>query len=45
MLFARGYDKQKFKFNHRKFLANYHDVLKLKYDIDTMKRFSNTQLQ
>ena len=44
-LIARGYDKHKFKCNYRKFLANYHDVLKLKYDIDTMKRFSNTQFQ
>ena len=42
---ALKYDKHKFKCNYRKFLANYHDVLKLKYDIDTMKRFSNTQFQ
>ena len=42
-LILRGYSKQKLKRSFIKFLANYHDVLKLKYDIDIMKRFYNTQ--
>ena len=43
-LILRGYKKHKFKRNFKNFLANYYDVLRLKYDIDTMKRFYNTQM-
>ena len=43
-LILRGYKKHKFKRNFKKFLANYYDVLRLKYDIDTMKRFYETQM-
>ena len=35
--------KHKFKINFKKFLANYYDILKLKYDIELMKRFCDTQ--
>ena len=44
-LILRGYKKHKFKIYFKKFLTNYYDVLKLKYDIDMMIRFSNTQFQ
>ena len=42
-LVQRGFEKHKFKKYFDKFTANYYDVLKLKYNIDMMKRFSNTQ--
>ena len=44
-LVLRGYKKHRFKRNFEKFLANYYDVLRLKYDMEIMKRFSNTQFQ
>ena len=44
-LILRGYKKHKFKINFQKFLANYYDILKLKYDIELMKRFCDTQFR
>ena len=44
-LILRGYKKHKFKINFNKFIANYYDVLKIKYDIDSMKRFSQEQFR
>ena len=40
---VRDYSKQRLK--RIKFFANYHDVLKLIYSIDIMKRFYNTQFR
>ena len=34
-----------FRINFVKFLANYYDVLKLRYDTDMIKRFINTQFK
>ena len=44
-LIRRGYKKHRFRMIFVKFLANYCDVVKLKYDIDTMKRFINTEFR
>ena len=44
-LILRGYKKHKFKINFKNFLANYYDILKLKFDIELMKRFSDTQFR
>ena len=44
-LIHRGYKKHRFRMIFVKFLANYCDVVKLKYDIDTMKRFINTEFR
>ena len=44
-LIHRGYKKHRFRMIFVKFLANYFDVVKLKYDIDTMKRFINTEFR
>ena len=41
-LILRGYKKHEIEINFGNFFANYYDMLKLKYDIEIMKRFSNT---
>ena len=44
-LILRGYKKQRFRTNFVKFLANYYDILKLRYDMDMMKTFINNNFK
>ena len=37
-----SYKKHEIRINSEKFLADYYDILKPKYDIEIIKRFSNT---
>ena len=44
-LVLRGFEKHKFKNYFDKFVVNFYDILKLKYDMDNIKRFSIAQFQ